>query len=272
MNTDLQIFTNEQFGSIRAVEVDGEPWFIAKDVCESFGDMNHIRSVGRIDDSDKRSVPIVDNLGRTQTATAVNESGLYSLLFSMQPQKANNGGVSDAYPIEVQKRINELRTFKRWITHDVIPSVRKHGMYAKDELLDNPDLLLEVVTKLKQERDARLAIEAQNSILLPKADFYDAIIESTDTIEMATVAKILNVGIGRNRLFEILREQKVLRDDNTPLQRFVDLAWFKCVESKYTKPDGGTFINVKTVVYQKGIDGILKLLKEKYGLVPKIIA
>lgn len=116
------------------------------------------------------------------------------------------------------------------------------------------------------------SLKNTNATLLPKAEFYDAVIESTDTIEMATVAKILNVGIGRNRLFEILREQKVLRDDNTPLQRFVELSWFKCVESKYTKPDGGTFINVKTVVYQKGIDGILKLLKEKYGLVPKIVA
>ena len=131
---------------------------------------------------------------------------------------------------------------------------------------------LDVVAKLKQERDARLALEVKNAELLPKSEFYDAVIESTDTIEMATVAKILNVGIGRNRLFNILREQKVLRDDNTPMQHFVDLAWFKCVESKYTKPDGGTFINVKTVVYQKGIDGILKLLKEKYGLVPKIVA
>lgn len=116
------------------------------------------------------------------------------------------------------------------------------------------------------------SLKNTNATLLPKAEFYDAVIESTDTIEMATVAKILNVGIGRNRLFEILREQKILRDDNTPLQNYVDLGWFKCVESKYTKPDGGTFINVKTVVYQKGIDGILKLLKEKYGLVPKIVA
>ena len=112
------------------------------------------------------------------------------------------------------------------------------------------------------------SLKSFNATLLPKADFYDAVIESSDTIEMATVAKILNVGIGRNRLFEILREQKILRDDNTPLQSYVDLGWFKCVESKYTKPDGGTFINVKTVVYQKGIDGILKLLKEKYNLKP----
>jgi len=268
MNTDIQIFNNEQFGNVRVIDLGGEPWFVAKDVCEAFNDTNHIRSVGRIDDSDKCVVQIIDNLGRTQSATAVNESGLYLLLFGMQPQKANNSGVSDAYPIEVQKRIDRLREFKRWITHDVLPSIRKHGMYAKDELLDNPDLLIEVATKLKQERDARLALEAKNAAMLPKADFYDAVIKSSDTIEMATVAKILNVGIGRNRLFEILREQKVLRYDNTPLQRYVDLGWFKCVESKYTKPDGGVFVNVKTVVYQKGIDGILKLLKEKYGLKP----
>ena len=268
MSTDIQVFNNEQFGNVRAVDISGEPWFVAKDVCEAFNDTNHIRSVGRIDDSDKCVVQVIDNLGRTQSATAVNESGLYLLLFGMQPQKANNSGVSDAYPIEVQKRIDRLRDFKRWITHDVLPSIRKHGMYAKDELLDNPDLLIEVATKLKQERDARLALEAKNAALLPKADFYDAVMESPTTFDIETVSKILNVGIGRNKLFALLREQKVLRKNRNPFQYYVDLGWFKCVESSYKNRDGVTFVNVKTVVYQKGIDGILKLLKEKYGLKP----
>lgn len=268
MNTDIQIFNNEQFGNVRVVDLGGEPWFVAKDVCEAFNDTNHVRSVGRIDDSDKCVVQIIDNLGRTQSATAVNESGLYLLLFGMQPQKANNSGVSDAYPIEVQKRIDRLREFKRWITHDVLPSIRKHGMYAKDELLDNPDLLIEVATKLKQERDARLALEAKNAAMLPKADFYDAVIKSSDTIEMATVAKILNVGIGRNRLINILKDALVLRSNGTPYQKFVDNGWLRCIEEKYEKPDGSVFIYTKTVVYQKGVDGIRKLLKEKYGLKP----
>lgn len=280
MNTDLQIFTSEQFGGVRVKEIDSEPWFVAADVCKTFNVANSRNVTDRLD-ADEKGVCDVDTLGGVQKMTIVNESGLYHMLFTMEPNNAR--GIDD---VAVKVRIEALRNFKRWITHDVLPSLRKHGMYAKNELLDNPDLLLDVVTRLKQERDAKNALavvnkcleesnnrlEEQVAIMEPKADTYDALMESTDTIEMATVAKILNVGIGRNRLFNILREQKVLRDDNTPLQRFVDLAWFKCVESKYTKPDGGTFINVKTVVYQKGIDGILKLLKEKYGLVPKIVA
>ena len=264
MDTDLQIFTNEQFGGVRVKEIDGEPWFVAADVCKAFNVANSRNVTDRLD-ADEKGVCDVDTLGGVQKMTVVNETGLYHMLFTMEPNNAR--GIDD---IAVKIRIEALRNFKRWITHDVLPSIRKHGLYAKDELLDNPDLLLDVVTKLKQERDARLALEAKNSAMLPKADFYDAVIESSDTIEMATVAKILNVGIGRNRLFEVLREQKVLRDDNTPLQYYVDLKWFKCVESKYTKPDGGVFVNVKTVVYQKGIDGILKLLKEKYNLSPII--
>lgn len=147
--------------------------------------------------------------------------------------------------------------------------VRQYFIEVEKKWNEPASVMARALQFAQKQIDSLTAINALNA---PKVEFCDAIMQSTDTIEMATVAKILNVGIGRNRLFEILREQKVLRDDNTPLQHFVDLAWFKCVESKYTKPDGGTFINVKTVVYQKGIDGILKLLKEKYGLVPKIVA
>ena len=251
MNTDLQIFTNVKFGSVRAVEVEGEPWFVAADVCGALELDNVSMAVDRLDD-DERGVSPIDTLGGMQRMKIVSESGLYALVLG--------------------SRKEEAKAFKRWVTHDIIPAIRKHGGYLTpskiEEALLNPDVLIRLATDLKLAQEQRKALEAQNAVLLPKADFYDAVIESSDTIEMATVAKILNVGIGRNRLFEILREQKILRDDNTPLQNYVDLGWFKCVESKYTKPDGGTFINVKTVVYQKGIDGILKLLKEKYNLKP----
>lgn len=102
---DIVKFTSEQFGEIRTVVIDDEPWFVGKDVCKAFGDTNHNRSLGRIDDVDKRIETIEDSLGRSQSATLINESGLYALLFAMQPQKANNGGVSDAYPTETQERI-----------------------------------------------------------------------------------------------------------------------------------------------------------------------
>lgn len=100
---------------------------MGKDVCTIFNDKNHTRSLGRIDPNDKRSLPITDSMGRKQNAIFINESGLYSLLFAMQPQKAHNNGVSNEYPIETQERINKLHTFKCWVTAEVLPTIRKTG-------------------------------------------------------------------------------------------------------------------------------------------------
>ncbi len=141
---------------------------------------------GRIDAEDKAIFEIVDSLGRHQRATIVNESGLYALLFAMQPQKANNNGVSDAYPIEVQKRIENLRVFKRWITHDVIPSVRKHGGYLTPEAIEkailSPDFLIQLATTLKEEQEKNKEL-AQENVLLAKR-----IEEMTPDVELAQAA------------------------------------------------------------------------------------
>ena len=118
---DLKIFGNSDFGKIRTFDIGGEPWFVGKDICTVFGDKNHNRSIGRVDDVDKATTPIIDNLGRQQNVTIVNESGLYSLLFAMQPQKANKDGVSAT----VQQRIDKIYRFKRWVTSEVLPSIRK---------------------------------------------------------------------------------------------------------------------------------------------------
>lgn len=119
------------------------------------------------------------------------------------------------------------------------------------------EALIELAGKVAEVE--RLAIE--NTELKPKAEFYDDVVDSKDAIDMGSVAKVLNVGIGRNKLFEILREQNVLMSNNIPYQNFVDRGWFRLVESKYQKPNGDTCINIKTVVFQKGVDGIRKLLK-----------
>lgn len=109
-------------------------------------------------------------------------------------------------------------------------------------------------------------IECQQKLIeeqKPKAEFYDDVVDSKDAIDMAKVAKTLNMGIGRNNLFQFLRDKKVLMQNNTPYQYYVDNQWFRCVESRYMKPNGDICINIKTVVLQKGLDGIRKLLKEK---------
>lgn len=96
----------------------------------------------------------------------------------------------------------------------------------------------------------------------PKEEFFDQVTDSKDACDMATVAKVLNMGVGRNKLFEILRDKKVLQERNAPYQSYIDRGWFRVIESKYTKPNGDMCVNYKTIVYQKGVDGIRKILLE----------
>lgn len=135
VHNDFHIFSNDEFGSIRTVIIDDIYWFMGKDVCSVFEDSNYRRNLRKIDSEDKIELPIKDSLGRTQTAIFVNESGLYSLLFSMQPQKANKDGVSDASLIKIQKKIDKLHHFKRWVTSEVLPTIRKTGGYINNEEL-----------------------------------------------------------------------------------------------------------------------------------------
>lgn len=130
MNT-LNIWEKGEFSKVRIFDIDGEAWFVGKDICEYFNDKNHNRTLSRVDDCDKQTIELKDRMGRNQKAIAVNESGMYSILFGMQPQKANNGGDSNAYPIEVQERIEKLARFKHWVTSEVLPSIRRTGSYQK---------------------------------------------------------------------------------------------------------------------------------------------
>lgn len=162
---EVTVFKNlvhPEFGELRTVEIDGEPWFVGKDVCIIFNDTNHNRSLGRIDSEDKKILPLKDSLGRTQKATFINESGLYALLFAMQPQKANNDGVSDAYPIEVQTRIQKLHDFKHWVTSEVLPSIRKNGAYIRNQENMTPAEIvargLIAAQKIIEEREKEIAI------------------------------------------------------------------------------------------------------------------
>ena len=124
---DLQIFNNKEFGNVRAVIVNDLPWFVGKDVCEAFGDTNYRRSLSNIDESDK-GVSQIDTPGGKQNMVVINESGLYSLLFQMQPQKAKGVSQNDAL---INERIEKLHRFKHWVTSEVLPSIRKTGSYSK---------------------------------------------------------------------------------------------------------------------------------------------
>ena len=145
---DVKIFENAEFGSVRVTELNGEPWFVGKDICEAFGDTNYRRSLANIDDSDK-GVSQMDTPGGKQNMVIINESGLYSLLFQMQPQKAKGVSQNDA---QVEERMEMVRRFRRWITHEVIPSVRRNGIYMTDAVMEEvkgkPELIYEIAERI----------------------------------------------------------------------------------------------------------------------------
>jgi len=152
METRMKIYENEQFGQVRSVLIDGEPWFVGKDVCAAFGDTNYRRSLGRLDAEEKRTAP-VQTAGGRQNLTVINESGLYSLLLTMEPQKAKGVSQNDA---AVEERIRQLKAFRRWVTHEVLPSIRKQGAYMTDGLLEqikeSPDGVYALVEMLAAEK------------------------------------------------------------------------------------------------------------------------
>mgnify|MGYP000984107218 FL=1 len=159
---------------------------------------------------------------------------------------------------------NEIaRNFQLKVANKILPAIRKTGMYATEELLNNPDLAIQAFMKLKEEMVKRKELEKKVEEQQPKVDFYNDVTGSDTTAEIAIVAKVLNFkNIGRNTLFDILRNQGILQKDNMPFQTYVDRGYFRVVESKWNAPNGDVKVNYKTVVYQKGINFISKLLKE----------
>ena len=228
LTTDIQIFKNEQFGQIRVVERDGEPWFVAVDICGALDIANSRDALTRIDE-DEKGVALTDTLGGEQEVAVVNEPGLYSLVLG--------------------SRKSEARAFKRWITHDVIPAIRKTGMYATpatvEAMLANPDTMIQVLQAFKDEREQRLALETRVVADAPKVAFADAVETSTDSCLVGQLAKIIRQNgyeIGANRLFEYLRKEGYLcragSNRNMPTQRSMEAGWFEVKESVLENPDG----------------------------------
>lgn len=257
---DLQIFNNKEFGNVRAVIVDGLPWFVGKDVCEAFGDTNYRRSLLSIDECDK-GVSQIDTPGGRQNMVVINESGLYSLLFQMQPQKAR--GVSQNGTL-INERIEKLHRFKHWVTSEVLPSIRKNGGYiAGQETMTDDELLakaLMVANNKIAERDR--IIEHQKAKIeydRPKTIFADAVATSNTSILVGDLAKIIcqnGVQIGQKRLFAWLRDNGYLMKNgssyNMPIQRYVQQGLFEVKERSIQNPDGSVRITITPKVTGKG--------------------
>lgn len=253
----IDIFRNEEFGEIRTTIIDGEPWFVGKDVAQSLGYEKARNAIAtHVDKDDALKWGVTDSLGRKQETTIINESGLYSLILS--------------------SKLDSAKRFKHWITSEVLPSIRKHDAYMTNEAIErtltDPDYLIQLATALKKEREekeleknkrklAEQTIEKQK----PLVEFANQVSDTKDLIDMKTMAKLLkdeNINIGRNRLFTFLRNHKILMDDNQPYQRYIDAGYFKVNEYTYKNSSGDPKTKRQTFVTGKGQVYIVNKVKK----------
>lgn len=254
---ELQIFNSPEFGQARTVTIDGEPWFIAKDVATALGYSNTRDAIAKhVDDDDKNTVVIRDGKGNPNQ-TIINESGLYSLVLS--------------------SKLPTAKKFKHWITSEVLPAIRKTGGYiANAETMTDAEIMSKALLIAKQtieSREQRIhSLEAETERMKPKEIFADAVSASNSSILIGDLAKILHgngIKIGRGRLFAWMREHGFLIKQkgtsyNMPTQRAMELGLFRVKEGSYVDGKGNNIITKTTKVTGKGQQYFInKFLAEK---------
>ena len=251
--SELQVFESSEFGKIRALEIDGNPWFVGKDVANKLGYSNTRKAIlDHVDTDDKKDgVTIRDSIGRNQKPTIINESGLYSLVLS--------------------SKLPSAKRFKKWVTSEVLPAIRKHGAYLTDEkaydVTHNPnalaDLLLQAGEQLKQKE---LIIQE----MTPKAVFADAVEASKSSVLIGELAKILKangIDVGQKRLFAWLRANGYLMQKgesyNLPTQKSMDLGLMEIKKTTIVCSDGKIITNSTAKITGKGqVYFVNKFLKQ----------
>lgn len=240
---DVTIFRKDEFGAVRAVTLEGEPWFVAADVCRALGLGNSSMAVSKLDE-DEKGISLIDTLGGEQKLGIVNESGLYALVLS--------------------SRKPEAKAFKRWITHEVIPSIRKTGGYiAGQETMDDDQLLanaLMVAQRKIAERNKQLeTANAKIQADAPKVLFAETVEKAEGDILVRQLAKLMvqrGYDTGEKRLYDLLRRDGFVikanaKDQNAPTQRSVDMGLMRSIERTVSSAEK-TFISSTTVITPKG--------------------
>ncbi len=246
----LQVFNNEEFGQVRTVVQGEDVWFVAKDICDVLEIKNHRTSISILDE-DEKGVHSMDTLGGTQQLQTINESGLYSLV--------------------LRSRKPQAKAFKKWVTSEVLPSIRKHGAYMTDRVLEqavtNPDFMIGLLTKLKEEKEKLAAAQQQIVQQQPLVVFAEACMQSDKSLKVSEVAKLAakhNIKIGQRQLFAKLREWELMFKRSTePTQKAVERELFEVAQGVKQKPSGEPFTWTTTYVTPKGQAYIIDRLKKE---------
>lgn len=240
---EIKIFENAEFGSVRTIEINGEPYLVGKDVADILGYQNGSRDINRhVDEEDRHKVMLFDG-NQDKETIIINESGLYSLILSSKMPNA--------------------KKFKHWVTSDVLPSIRKHGAYMTEKTLEqaiaDPDFLIKLATELKNEQAKRKELETKVAEDKPKVLFADAVETAHTSILVGDLAKLIKqngIDIGQKRLFAYLRENGYLIKNggskNMPTQKSMEMNLFEVKERTINNPDGTVRITKTTKVTGKG--------------------
>ncbi len=254
---ELKIFSNSEFGNVRVIEVNNEPWFVGKDVSEILGYAETANMRKLLDESEYKEIDpqsslftgfvqngiILEPNKNIRRMLLINESGLYQAIFGSTLESA--------------------RKFKKWVTSEVLPSIRKHGAYMTDntleEALTSPDFLIRLATELKNEKEARKKAEDKIAEDKPKVLFAEAVSASSTSILIGDLAKILKqngYNTGQKRLFEVLRNEGYLMKSgsskNMPTQKAMELGLFEVKETTINNPDGSIRVTKTTKVTGAG--------------------
>ena len=241
---DIRIFSSPEFGEIRTIEVNGEPWLVGKDVAQVLGYSDTDQALRKHVDEEDKLTRQFNGSGQNRAMTIINESGLYALVLS--------------------SKLPTAKKFRRWVTAEVLPSIRRHGAYMTPEtiekILTDPDTIIQLATELKEEREKRKALETRVKRDRPKVLFADSVAASKTSILVGELAKLLKqngVETGQNRMFQWLREQGYLirrqgTDFNMPTQKAMEMGLFEIKETAITHSDGHVTISKTPKVTGKG--------------------
>ena len=255
--SELQIFQNAEFGSVRTATIDGEPYFVGKDVATILGYSNPRDAISKHVDDEDKGVAKCDTPSGRQEILFINESGLYSLILRSQLPAA--------------------KKFKRWVTSEVLPAIRRHGMYATEELIANPDLAIATFQALKAEREKRQALEEAVAVqaqqiaeLKPKATYYDVVLKCRDAVNISVIAK--DYGWSAQRMNEYLHKKGVQYKQSDIwllYQKHAGCGYTKTNTHVYEDRCGREHTKVHTKWTQKGRLFIYEMLKAD-GIYPQI--